>query len=1097
MKNTALKIISVLLLTAFITPAFSSFSFADSKGSENAEEIIECSLVMKVGSDSVLSNGTDVPIYEAEDGTFFGAPYLNEDRKAMIPVQPLLDYIGAAYRFNSSGMGCDITFNGNLISISAWRGYVHIGRETVVLSSAPEVKTFFGKNVLYIGVDDVESLFAGYYVTFDDSGMIFISHYDEFVNRRNDADEELMKATAKRFIFSELDFRSLANAKGQKLVYDYRGKPIANKQAFVDSFYELDEFKKLYSLFAEGTDNFTHPYILTDQQRFDELHSTYLSSIDSRYALFYDEELMWYIETQIRYADSYLQQYVNFNTDGTYAGLKEGHWVYDSEGKANPGAGWNTNEVPGVENHSVAVMPYQGPKYDRNPLTGKGYGQGYDPAGGRLNIISDGESALVGALEPAALAYQITRDEKYLAFAYDWMVALCSWEHWGPGHFLNCTNTARPLATAYDWLYNDFVRVYGQSAVDDLAKRIYENAVYEAIVTLTGNAAEHYRYGDSSRYWAHVGNWNSCGASGMLIASLAVLGNERYGQEYIEECLYVIAASLGWYMDRGLTYITLDGGYRESAGYWGSVRFMHIIYKVLNDTAGTDFGLSDYPGMNTADYFGCMLEGSSYKRWNYHDDWEGTQPSHWYYLSAELYDNPEFASIRYEQLHSGYSTKSPHRYDVLYYGKRVLASASEVNFKLDYSMTSIDATIVRDSWDRNSLFAGLMGGYNNVAHGQYDSGNWIYENKGIRWFVDLGADNYNLYGGGFAMGYYKYSSEGNNTLAVGSLPHGQLRDEKMNADTMGGQLIAYSNNDYGSATIIDQKTVYGNKVEYAYRGMFVSNSRKTFVIQDEVKMTANDNLYWFAHYNDKTIFNIEFSEDSRTAYMYAHNSKGELVKLRVALVSDNRNLKFEIMDTYTYLLSGTPPIGYSETNKPGIKEDNRDKFKKLVVKAENVTELNMAIVIEVVDANDDPAPGYGLGWGGQSDKLQPMTTWNPAKDTRPVVDEEEKVDPPEDSNLRPKPNVYEIISSAKILKTFMSDLSLDKDRETFFLQLTKIEYCLSKIGRDFNDEELVKALITYEEARIIYDRYYASVSKNTSNATSIVNSLISIKKQSF
>ena len=85
-----------------------------------------------------------------------------------------------------------------------------------------------------------------------------------------------------------------------------------------------------------------------------------------------------------------------------------------------------------------------------------------------------------------AYAYVITRDIKYLQCAYEVAIELGKWTHWGPGHFLNCANTARPLATAYDWLYNDFVRVKGQEAVDALAKRIYENAVYEAQISLAG-----------------------------------------------------------------------------------------------------------------------------------------------------------------------------------------------------------------------------------------------------------------------------------------------------------------------------------------------------------------------------------------------------------------------------------------------------------------------------------------------------------------------------------------------------------------------------------------------------------------------------------
>ena len=886
------------------------------------ETVINSSLVMKVNSGNSLLRGVKTAL-NAE-------PY-KENGKVMIPLDALTGFTGK----DPAGSYTSQTKGG----------------------------------VTYIAMDDVESAFSGYYVTYDESGMIFIADsYDEFLNRNND--ELLIQKTAKRFIFTDTEY-----------FHNFEGMVTFSKTLSPIDSYDFTDF---VNLVAGGTDSFTHPYILADQEKFDELNRAYLAKeSDSDY----DPELAWYIQTQIEYADSYLNKYANLDGNN-YVGLKLGHWTYNSQGMAS----WDTTEAEG--NHSVSRMPYT-EGYASN--TDKGYG--YDPAGGRLNVLSDGESCLVAALEPCALAYQITHDEKYLEFAYDWMTALCAWEHWGPGHFLNCANTARPLATAYDWLYNGFVDK--KLDVDYIAERIYENAVYEATVTLTNKEPEHPRVtGNSSTYWRHIGNWNSCGTLGMLIASLAVMEHEEYRQD----AAYVIAASLGNYMERGMTYISLDGGYRESAGYWGCVRFMHFTTKILMDTMGTDFGLLDYPGMDTTDYFGCHTEGSDYDRWNYHDDWNGTQGSYWYYLSADLYDNPEYAAIRYNHIHSGDSGKAPHRYDLLFYDKELVDSVKDnsTNLALDNVMTSIDATLSRSSWESGALYAGIMGGRNNVAHGQYDSGNWIYENGGIRWFVDLGADDYNLAGGGFKYGYYKYSAEGNNTLALGSLPHGQRVNDEYDEDgsfpTDGGEIISAIVNEYGSATVIDQSGAYNgvyrdncvdangkliadmqsavNKVEYAYRGMLVTNSRSTVVIQDQVKTLEAEDLYWFAHYSTSTVMKVTLSDDGKTAYMMAINSDGEFQKLRVTLVSDNEDLKFEIMDTYTYFLdtpNGTDPkyasIWATNTQK-GTLEHNRNNFRKLAVKAEGVRELNMAVVIELIDSDDEEV-GY---------TYMPMNEWVPEID---------------------------------------------------------------------------------------------------------------------
>ena len=49
---------------------------------------------------------------------------------------------------------------------------------------------------------------------------------------------------------------------------------------------------------------------------------------------------------------------------------------------------------------------------------------------------------------------------------------------------------------------------------------------------------------------------------------------------------------------------------------------------------------------------------------------------------------------------------------------------------------------------------------------------------------------------------------------------------------------------------------------------------------------------------------------------------------------------------------------------------------------------------------------------------------------------------------------------------------LGKDREAFFAVLSRVEYCLVVHGREFEEKLLVEALITYDEARRLYDAYF-------------------------
>ena len=71
--------------------------------------------------------------------------------------------------------------------------------------------------------------------------------------------------------------------------------------------------------------------------------------------------------------------------------------------------------------------------------------------------------------------------------------------------------------------------------------------------------------------------------------------------------------------------------------------------------------------------------------------------------------------------------------------------------------------------------------------------------------------------------------------------------------------------------------------------------------------------------------------------------------IRVSIVSDNKDLTFEIMDAYTYLLDITHDTNKSTMDQPNT-EYNRDTIRKLAIKCENVETLNLAVVIEEVSS---------------------------------------------------------------------------------------------------------------------------------------------------
>lgn len=1007
-------------------------------------EIVDMSLTMKVNSHNALLFGKKVKLFDDGDGISYGAPY-KENGVVMVPLKPLLEYMGAPYRYNSDGLGCDVYVGGEYRSIAAGRDSIRIDGTDYILSAAPTVRTENGKAVFYIGLEDVERIFNGYYVTYDEVGFISISPFDDYVNR--DTDEDFMRNVMRSFVYDSID-----------------------ESTIVDTV-------------LSNTDNLKHPYLYVKQDRFDYMYNCYNGDVGSES---YDADLHLYIEDSVKKAQNYYKKYALIDENGNYAGLKRGQYVYSSGGMAS----WVTDTegkydayykkyLSSENDHSISVMPYP----DNN---------GYDYAGNRLNIISDGENCLSIAAMGVAFGYQMTRDENWLRFVYDWSVALTSWTHWGPAHYLNVAEPAHYIGLAYDWCYNGWVELgLDPAPIRDGLYRLCTHTAYRSVNNLSAEYKSNSGT-ESGKYWNHIGNWNPVSSAGVIASCLISLENP----EFHSEATYALERTVYYLGYNGFTYFTFDGSYRESAGYWcATIRYALFCIIMLKNSFGTDLGLLDAPGIDISNYFGSHIETADNGRWNYHDDWKGVQPSYWYYLATELFGNKDFAAIRYKHVEQG---KDLNMLDAIFYDPDMIPDG-DVVLGLDYFMDSIDAAVSRSSWDYGALYAGIMGGINNVAHGQYDSGNWIYENAGIRWFDDLGADDYNLprapgFGpGGLSSGYYKYSAQGNNVLCLASIqdtiPHGQVLSS-------GGEIIYTHSNAYGSATVIDNAGAYGGaqNVTYARRGMLLTNDRKTVVIQDEVASVLVQDFYWYAHFDTNVVPEWELTPDGRTFYMYSkRDNEGNRKTLRVTLVTANRGFKFEVQDTSSeyFVLDATPKEGYAEQASNGVvKEYNRSNFRKLTISGKSTLMFDVAVVIELIDPNSPEEVGYRLGWDGNPRQLPPMLEWMPSADTRAVGDAP-AAGTGEDK--RPTPQLSILIAGSGSLSSYISKGSyLGADREEFFKTLSDMHFAILRFGRN-QTGALLDAINTFDGAKEKYDKYQGKIDKDNKNANSIALGLVGIK----
>ena len=549
---------------------------------------------------------------------------------------------------------------------------------------------------------------------------------------------------------------------------------------------------------------------------------------------------------------------------------------------------------------------------------------GYDD-GGRSSFA---EGYATRAME-MAFAYHLTGKKDFVVKAYYTLQDFCTWDHWGPGHFLNCAGAAGIAATVYDWLYDAWTEMGLDTA--SIIREIYRHGVYEGWLSIVKDTSTYpsARQGTGWRFKHKPDNWNAVCTGGLIVACLAMLSKQTRAV-FTDEENAIIKETLGGclaYLTAGelvLMQYCPDGSYVESNTYWayGTSSLFRAISGIY-DAIGTDLGLSLSPGLDKTCYYALNSESNDFVGWSYHDGHTSQQDTSIFNMFATVSGDDMLYALRADHIARG---KSSNLYDILYHpdvrGRKVPKLDA---LPLDYFMEGIDAMVVRDGWGAGKLYAGIMGGYNPVggSHNQLDSGSFVYHNDGILWFTDLGADFYNIKEGYFGNYHlYKRCAEGNNDLFLPSVDYGQGGD-------CTGKIIRHYSGENAFA-IIDNGAVYEDKITSAKRGMLLTNERRTLVIQDEVVFPTPTTAYSVAHFNSK---DIAAEINGNTCILTHKDGK----QLKVTLVGDGT---LSVRDCYDFLLP---------TTKSYEGEHDRKDFSRIVVTHDGVGSITSAIAIEHIE----------------------------------------------------------------------------------------------------------------------------------------------------
>ena len=827
-------------------------------------------------------------------------------------------------------------------------------------------------------------IYSGYYVNVSNMNLIAIHTTNTvFSGLTNDEQITLMK----RFLFDHLN--------------DYSS---------------TSSFSVNNALTTDALANQQHPYLMADQTEFDRLSRQWSGSLNSGETQ--DAILKGYLDSIIAEADGLFSSYAS-DASGALKATVNGETL-----NTMPNASTNGYDVGGRQQRSpehakrisTLAFAYQITKDQKYATLALNYAL----------ALSNWQHWGVGHFLNCA-------DTSYsMALAYDWC-----YDIWGTINSTGRTTVRNALFTKgvmsgvlSSYRYNIPL---GQTPKSEVLCPWYNPVLYQG----------GFVYQDRDNNWAAV-----C-SSGMILAALA-LGTEDGGTDYSSITLsnktelnsseantalsdYVVYSYKGgflnlktyyvypkdiiggstdirtacvWLINNNMAHLEAlglkeyapDGSYIESPTYWayGTGSLMRTV-AALHSTLGTDFGLSSAWGLDVTALYSYYAQSSDGDAWRYHDQSASANEIDTAVnaLYGKVIGDNGITAYRKHLVNKG--LVSPTFYDVFYYDASV--DSDDISLlPLDRYMEGIQGYAVRDTWDSGAIYAAFMGGQYIIGHGQLDSGSFVYHNNGVRWFDDIGCDNYNVSGYGYgqketSLKYYPTTSEGNNTVSTNALTYGQYAPASDGNLTEYGSANIIARSDItaaGSYAVLDQTAAFTGVLASggaAKRGLLITNDRRTVVIQDEIDFASGlkkagsseaHTAYWFAHTTDN--INITVSSDGKTAYL----SNGDSM-IRCSIVTGNDDTAgkatFKVMDcaysATNMVLNGTDKTGTYSTNPPegvakGEPQNQYDTWQKLAVACQGVASMKLAIVIEEVAAGDNYTVGY---------EWKDMASWSEAVKT--------------------------------------------------------------------------------------------------------------------
>lgn len=428
-------------------------------------------------------------------------------------------------------------------------------------------------------------------------------------------------------------------------------------------------------------------------------------------------------------------------------------------------------------------------------------------------------------------AARVTGDDFFVRRAETEMVTVARFSDWNPEHYLDVGEATAALALGYDWLYTRLT----PSARDEIRVAIVEKGLRPGLDPK-----------DRRNSWQRAEhNWNQVCFGGLTLGALAVADEAPAEAQRILDL-----ARAG--IVHGFKPYAPDGVYPEGSSYWAfGTTYQVLMLAALESALGTDWGLSASPGFLASAGSYVELTGPSGHSFNFSDGGERLdfEPAvFWFARRTGDAGLLRFERQRLAEKKGLAAAARSNRFAplaALWWPKQTTEAP---RLPLDWHGRGPNPVVVfRESWTApGASYLAAKAGSASLNHAHMDAGSFVYEVDGVRWVIDLGAQDYeslesknvdlwNRAQNSQRWSVFRLSNFSHNTLTLGGARHrvdGHATVERFVSD--GARRFA----------LLDLSPVFAGQAQQVRRGFALLPDRG-FVVRDELHgLAPGESVRW-------------------------------------------------------------------------------------------------------------------------------------------------------------------------------------------------------------------------------------------------------------